>query len=113
MNINFLELIPVYLALNDLTASYNSCHFVCFTDNTQVKTVINKGVSSNASSMELLRKIFWLTVKSNSYVTARYIPGTSNVLADTLSRLVVNTGNDIRYYQLCCSPGTGDRRRDV
>lgn len=113
ININFLELVPVYLALETLTASYNNRHFVCFTDNTQAKTVINKGVSSNASCMELLRKIFWLTVRTNSYVTARFIPGASNVLADSLSRLVDNLGDDMKYFHLCCSSGARNRRGDV
>lgn len=113
VNINFLELVPVYLAMELFSAFLQNRHFVCFTDNTQVRTVINKGVSSNSSCMLLLRKIFWVSVKMNSYVTARYIPGIDNVCADKLSRLSRSCGNEKLYYPLCCSTATGAGPRDV
>lgn len=108
-NINFLELVPVLLALTRFSVTMADCHFVCFTDNSQVKTYINKGVSSNPASMALLRRIFWLTVQMNSYVTARYIPGGDNDCADMLSRLSSNSPNDIICrYHLCCSRAAAD-----
>ena len=71
----------------------------CVTDNTQVVADINTGRSSNTVSMDLLRKIFWLTVTHNCHLVAEHIPGERNVVADTLSRFTDD--NDIPLY-LCC-----------
>lgn len=104
ININLLELIHVLLALIRLSQKLANRHLVCFTDNMQVKSFINKGVSSNSSCMSLLRKIFWVSVEMNCYVTARYIPGDENSCADMLSRLTVDTPSNVfSRFDLCCS----------
>lgn len=104
ININLLELIPIYLALVRLSLNCVNRHFICVTDNTQVRTMVNKGVSSNQSCMYLLRKIFWTCVQINSYVTARHICGMQNVCADMLSRLSKDSNGVVfSRYHLCCS----------
>lgn len=85
-NINFWELVPVYMAILRFAPACRNMHVVTFSDNLQVVHAINKGTSCNASSMNLLRCIFWLCVQSNVYLTARYIPGKSNIIPDLLSR---------------------------
>lgn len=103
-NINFLELVPVFLAMTRFSATLSNRHFVCFTDNTQVKSCINSGVSSNPACMAFLRRIFWISVQMKSYVTARHIPGVSNDCADILSRITLDSPDSVlSCYHLCCS----------
>lgn len=58
ININLLELVPVLLVIKRICADCANCHLVCFTDNTQVRACINKGVSANSSSMCILHQNF-------------------------------------------------------
>lgn len=109
-NINFWELVPVLLALRRYAAGCQGMHIVGFSDNSQVVHAINKGVSSNESSMQLLREIFWECVKYNVHLSARYIPGEINIIPDILSRL-----NNIKFlralnsFDLCCRSAEFDR----
>ena len=102
-NINYLELIPVYLAIMLLAPTCRDRHIVCYTDNTQVVAMINKGTSANDSAMILLRELFWMCVIFNLYITARHIPGKLNVCADYISR--ISTDMDLSGFpsSLCCS----------
>lgn len=109
-NINFWEMIPIWLAIKRWASVYENTHIVAFSDNVQVVHAVNKGHSSNKSIMNLIRCIFWECVKSNVYLTARYIRGIDNIIPDTLSRL-----SDPYYihkfmgYTLCCRSGTACR----
>lgn len=106
-NINVLELIPIWLCLKRCGVHWRDSHVVCFTDNASVKYMINKGSSSNELCMVLLRDIFWLCAINNMHLTARHIPGTSNVLADLLSRIIyTNDIGVIDNFSLCCSSPT-------
>ena len=102
-NINYLELIPVYLAVMLLAPSCRDSHIVCYTDNTQVVAMVNKGTSVNDSAMVLLRELFWLSVIFNLHVTARHIPGKLNVSADYISRVSTNMNLSDFPSKLCCS----------
>lgn len=54
--------------------------------------------------MEMLREIFWLSVLYNVYLTARYLEGKQNVIADTLSQVnEVGIVNTLNRFALCCS----------
>ena len=55
-------------------------------DNTQVVSAINVGKSDNRRSMDLIRLIFWETVKYNCHLVGVFLPGVKNVLADAISR---------------------------
>lgn len=102
-NVNFWEMIPVWLAIKRYAKKSRDNHIVVFSDNLQVVYAINKGFSENNSSMRLIREIFWECAYHNVYLTARYIRGIHNEIPDTLSRL-----NDPGYackfmnYTLCC-----------
>lgn len=103
-SINILELVPVWLSLKRCGSNWRDSHVVCFTDNSSVKHMVNKGSSSNELCMVLLRDIFWLCAVNNIYLTARHISGSSNILADLLSRIVFT--NDLTFidqFSLCCS----------
>ena len=77
--------------------------------------MLNKGVSTNALSMQLLRELFWLSATNNFHITGRHIPGVDNIVPDMLSR--VHTSNDLyamNSFSLCCRPfstNTGCRGR--
>ena len=104
MNINVLELIPIWLALIRMGEVWTNLHVVCRTDNTQVMQCINKGVSTNSDAMVLLRQIFWLCVYHNIHLTSRHIRGIDNVLADQLSRLHSASDESVLIeFHLCCS----------
>lgn len=103
LNINVLELVPILVAARWYGPSWTNFHIVCFSDNTQVVSALNKGVSSNPISMMILRELFWLSVKYNFYLTARHVMGVDNVIADLLSRVSVN--NNVQSAlcdNLCC-----------
>ena len=102
--IYYLELIPVHVGLLRLAPSCRDHHLLCYMDNTQVICTINKGTSVNSHAMELLREIFW---DSDIHLTAKHIRGSSNVIADYLSRLSSNISLSNFPACLCCSAGVG------
>lgn len=102
-NINFWEMVPVWLAIIRYAPGCQGMHLVAFSDNLQVVHAVNKGISVNESSMNLLRNIFWECAKYNIFLTARYIPGEFNVIPDLLSR--VSSAKYVRAltkFDLCC-----------
>lgn len=103
-NVNYWELLAVYRAVLRYSPIFTSCHLIIATDNTQVVAMINGSTSINLSCLELLREIFWITTVYNVYLTARYIPGVENTVADKLSRLYhCSTISHIEKLCLCCS----------
>ena len=102
-NINLLELVPVWLSLLRWIGKWEGLHVVCYTDNMQVRSMLNKGVSSNSVCMDLLRSIFWLCAIFNVHLTARHLFSEENRCADFLSRL--SYSNDLcklSMFSLCC-----------
>lgn len=103
-NINVLELVPIWLGIKRRAYLWENLHVLCYTDNQSVFHMINKGHSSNDECMMLLRDLFWDCAVHNIHLTARYIPGKENHLADLLSRIFFT--NDISFiaeFLLCCS----------
>ena len=103
-NINYLELMPIWLALQRYSSVWKDTHVLCLTDNTQVVAALRKGHSLNKLSMVLLRIFFWICAKNNIYITPRHIAGSLNIVPDMLSRI----GNlyklsDIKLHSVCCS----------
>ena len=103
VNINVLELIPVWKAVHRYSEFWINLHILCFSDNTQVVSMINKGVSSNHVAMEMLRDIFMVCATKNIYITARHISTRDNVLCDYLSRIKLNSDPLEFPPYLCCS----------
>ena len=109
-NINVLELVPILLAVRQCGATWCNQHVICYTDNTQVVSCLNRGTSINLLSMEMLREICWSSAINNFHITARHIRGCDNYLPDLLSRLSVsNDLTSVFSFPLCCSgsPGVG------
>ena len=51
--------------------------------------------------MNALRKLFWLSALYNFHITAVYLAGTDNALADSISRMHETTGLHNFYAFLC------------
>ena len=104
MNINVLELFPVLLAVQAWGHNWSNQHIVCYSDNTQVVSCVNRGTSTNVHCMSMLREIFWCSAMFNFHITCRHIRGGDNVLPDLLSRVrAVNDLSLISQFGLCCS----------
>ena len=102
-NINYLELMPVVAALRRYAPHWKDLHAIIFSDNTQVVSMINKGVSANADCMDHIREMFWITAGNNIYLTARHIPGFLNILPDMLSHVYHNNSLEfLQGFDLCC-----------
>ena len=49
--------------------------------------IINKGRCKNKVVMAFLRNLFWLSAVCNFRITAKYIPGHKNIIANAISHL--------------------------
>ena len=87
-NINELELGPIVEGLRCWYPEFKGKSVTVFTDNTQVMYMLRKGTSTNATCMEWLREIFWITKIFNIRLVAKYVNTKSYLVADTLSRIM-------------------------
>lgn len=76
---------------------------VCFSDNSQVVSMVNKGTSSSSVAMAFIRSIFWSSAINNFHLMARHVRGMDNIAADTLSRLYGKDLSSLIVMGLCCS----------
>lgn len=102
-SINFLELIPVWLACVMWGVQWKNQEVVCWSDNTQVVSAINRGTSCSPLAMALLRQVFWYSVRSNFHLVSRHIPGVLNKAPDFLSRVDLHSPmSDFNKHVSCC-----------
>ncbi|XP_054879603.1 LOW QUALITY PROTEIN: uncharacterized protein LOC129354134 [Poeciliopsis prolifica] len=83
----FYEIIPIAAACCLWRSSLERKRIVAMCDNAAVVDAINKGRSSSPSIMPFLRRITWQSVIHNFILTSRHVPGYSNSIADSLSRV--------------------------
>ena len=102
VSINYLELVAIYLAVQRFAESWTDQHVVCYTDNTQAMSAINRGTSVSKDSMGVIRQIFWICAHNNIYLSARHVSGETNLLADWLSRASIRGVVGINDLPLCC-----------
>ena len=62
-------------------------HVIIHSDSQAAVGIINKGSTKNPLIMGFLRRLFWLSAIYNCRITARYIKGVHNVIADAISRM--------------------------
>ena len=86
-DITFLELFPIVLALHLWGHLLANKRIVFHTDNMALVFILNKFSSKDPTVMKLVRPLALVCLKDNIMFTAEHIPGTENILADTLSRL--------------------------
>ena len=104
-NINYLELLSIYMGVCRFAGAWKDQQVLCFTDNTQALAAVNNGVSVNPDSMAVLRSIFWICATLNIYLSARHVSGQTNLLADWLSRANSRGAIEVSNLPLCCCSG--------
>ena len=87
-HINELELKTILLALKALCDKCKCMNIKIFTDNSTALACINKKGSNKARLNELTRLIWLWAIDHDVFLTAWFIPGVDNVIADTESRKI-------------------------
>ena len=81
-----LELYPIFVALKLFAYNISNRHVILHTDNHAVADVLTSKTSKHHQLTSLLRAIVLHCLHFNIQITAKHIPGTTNILADALSR---------------------------
>jgi len=90
-NIAILEFYPIVLSLCLWGHRMQNRCILFFTDNEALVYVINKRSCRDNSLMFFVRKMVLVCLNNNILFKAKHIPGIHNTLADSLSRLQVQT----------------------
>ena len=88
-HINYLELFAVVAAVFTWGHEWANQQILFFSDNMCITNIWRSGSCRDKDMMRLIRSLFLFTAKSNINILMKHIPGTSNILADHLSRLQV------------------------
>ena len=87
LHINFKECLCIVLAALRWASQWQNRHIIVYCDNQAAVAMINKGSTGNPVMMTYLRLLFWLSASFNFRITAKYVPGKDNDVADCISRL--------------------------
>jgi hypothetical protein len=85
-HINVLESLTVLLAAQRWGHLWKGKRILVRTDNKTTAAAINKGSCKQPPVMQIIRELYWLSVKHGFKLTASFLPGTLNTLADAISR---------------------------
>ena len=85
-HINSKEILAVFLAACRWSHSWTNKRIYIQSDNMTTVAAINRGTSRNPFLMSCLKVMFWLSACFNFHITAKFIPGGSNTVADDISR---------------------------
>jgi len=91
MNIAILEFYPIVLSLYLWGHEMGNKSIVFYTDNEALVHVINKQSCKDKQLMTFVRRLVLICLQHNIVFRARHIAGSRNRLADSLSRLQVQT----------------------
>lgn len=89
-NITFLELVPIYLAIQSWGSMLRDKYVYFHTDNEALSFVINKLSSKEPLVMTVIRKLVSLLLSFNIMARAKHVPGVLNSMSDALSRLQIS-----------------------
>ena len=89
LNIAFLELFPIVIALRVWGCNMSDQCIMLFTDNAALVDVINKQTSKHPLIMVLVRDLVLTSLRHNIIFRARHVPGVDNTRADLISRLQI------------------------
>jgi hypothetical protein len=109
--INYLELWAAFLALRALASNMHSVHVLMRLDNTTAVAYINHmGGTKSHDCNELAKEIWEWCQEHDIWVSAAYLPGSQNVVADEKSRKF-DDQNEWQldrqvFHQLCTKFGT-------
>ena len=87
LHINYKECLCIVLAALRWGSQWQNRHVIVFCDNLAAVAMINKGSTASPLMMTYLRLLFWLSASFNFRITAKYLPGKDNCVADCISRL--------------------------
>ncbi|KAL9978914.1 hypothetical protein ACROYT_G016498, partial [Oculina patagonica] len=87
LHINHKETLAIVLAAKRWATQWANHRVIIHSDNQAAVQIINKGTTANDTIMEELRALFWLSALHNFHISATYVPGACNTLADAVSRL--------------------------
>ena len=87
LHINYKEVLAIIFAAKRWGHQWRNHHVIIQSDNTTAVSIINKGTSKNPIIMGFLLELIWLSAIFNFRITAMHIPGISNPIADSISRL--------------------------
>lgn len=90
LHINELELLTIVVALKLWVKHFNRQKLNIFCDNTTTVAVINLGKAKNTFAQKCLREIAYICSLNNCQIKMVHLSGTSNRLADELSRMHLN-----------------------
>lgn len=86
MSMAYMEIVPIVMA-SLLWGKYWSSRRILFhCDNMAAVAIINKGRSKSLFIMQLMRRLTLCCMEYSFTITAEHVPGTSNSIADSLSR---------------------------
>ena len=85
-SITFKELLPIVWGLSIWGAKWRNKTVTVYCDNQGTVAVVNAGYSKIPRIMHVLRCLFFIRARFNIELLALHIPGTSNQLADAISR---------------------------
>jgi hypothetical protein len=86
-HINVLELKSVLIAAERWGHLWYGRHIIVKSDNMSAVAAVNKSTSRSPELLYLIKQLFWLSVEHNFKLSAEYLPGKLNFLADGLSRM--------------------------
>jgi len=101
MHINHKETLAIVLAAQRWAPRWVHQRVLIHSDNQAAVQIINKGTTGNAQIMQALRALFWLSAIYNFHLSAIYIEGSRNTIADAVSRLH-ECGHLASFYSILC-----------
>lgn len=87
LHINMKEVLALEPAATIWAPLWTNRKIYVHTDNITAASIINRAMSKDPFVMQSLRRVFWLSAVYNFRLHAVYYPGTSNVVADCISRI--------------------------
>jgi hypothetical protein len=105
-HINILELEMVHQAAVRWGQFWGGHHVLIRSDNAATVASVNKGSTRSVPMLRIIEKLFWLSVLYGFKLSASFLPGIENVLADRISRMMsVDSASDT---QMLLSNGSGE-----
>ena len=89
-HISVLELFAIVVAVFTWGDQWQNKQILFHTDNESIVHVWQSGTSSNRNIMTLVRQLFFFCAQRNINILMQHLPGSTNILADPLSRLQVD-----------------------
>lgn len=86
-HINHKETLAIILAAKRWGRFWSNQCIIIHSDNQAAIQIINKGTTASAIIMNELRTLFWLSALNNFHITAVYLEGAKNMLADSYSHM--------------------------